>query len=121
MGEIEDFPYSLDTPTADIIQLVPLNEESDVSMIEQSEEDTSQYHDEVEDQQDDEDLSYEIIELREFERNENLSLFMTEVYTQETRENSTEDYLETETSEVYEETYFGQQQEIDEPTDVEIQ
>ena len=133
--EIEDFPYSLDTQTADIIQLVPLNEESDVSMIEQSEEDISQYHDEAEDQQDDEDLSYEIIELREFERNENLSLFMTEVYTQETRENSiedfletdtiTEDYLETETSEVYEETYFGQQQEIDvtidEPTGVEIQ
>merc|ERR1712098_19791 len=58
----------------------------------------------------------------------------TEIHTIETEENSidefletdtiTEDYLETETSEVYEETYIGQQQEIDctteEPTDVEI-
>jgi len=133
--EIEDFPYSMDTQTADIIQLVPLDEESDVSMIEQGEEDIVSYHDEAVDQQNDEDLNHELIELKEFERNENLSLFLTEIHTTETEENSieefletdtiTEDYLETETSEVYEETYFGQQQKIDctteELTDVEIQ
>merc|ERR1712130_46730 len=113
----------------------PLDEESGVSMIEQGEEDILSYHDEAVDQQNDEDLNHELIELKEFERNENLSLFLTEIHTTETEENSieefletdtiTEDCLETETSEVYEETYFGQQQKNDftteEPTDVEIQ
>merc|ERR1712130_996593 len=113
----------------------PLDEESDVSMIEQGEEDILSYHDEAVDQQNDEDLNHELIELKEFERNENLSLFLTEIHTTETEENSieefletdtiTEDYLETETSEVYEETYFGQQQKNDftteEPTVVEAE